>query len=125
MCPTNQKNPPSPTSNTELRVNISSPNSVYCLPLIQLLISTSESSTKIPITALNDSGCAASIIKTSTFKKLLPNSDQVTITPHPNTFIVSVTGQETPVVGSTTIFLTFKGTNNVRVWSNSYLVTIW
>ena len=54
-----------------------------------------------------------SIIKTSTFKKLLLDSEQVTITPNPNTFIVSVTGQETPVIGSTTIFLTFNGQNNV------------
>ena len=80
--------------------------------MIDLSISTLESSHLLPITALNDSGCAASIIKTSVFEKLISET-KTEITPHPNTFIVSVTGQETPVLGSAQILLTFTGTNKV------------
>ena len=85
----------------------------YSLPLLDLDISIKRSSCPyLPIRALHDSGCAASIIKTSTFKKIY-RYEEVEVTKHPDTFVISVTGHQTPVYGSATLFLRFNGDNGV------------
>ena len=61
-----------------------------------------------PVTALHDSGCASSLMKTSFFKTL-PDYALIPLEPRPNTFIVSVTGERTPVYGKATVYLKFNG----------------
>jgi len=65
-----------------------------------------------PVKALHDSGCAASIISKSTFD-LIPDVKNIKITPTPNTYVISVTGERTQVLGSATIFLRFNGENDI------------
>jgi hypothetical protein len=81
---------------------------------INFEIGHSHTSKYIRIKALHDSGCAASIIKKSIFD-LIPNSHDIEIIPKPNTFVVSVTGEKTPIYGSAILALKFTGSNDVTL----------
>jgi hypothetical protein len=66
----------------------------------------------LKIKALHDSGCAASLIKKDIFDQI-PDRKNIYVTPKPDTYVVSVTGEKTPVYGAATIFLRFTGENGV------------
>ena len=71
-----------------------------------------DNSEKVVVKALHDSGCAATIINKKIFDTI-PNHEIIEVTPTPNTFVVSVTGEQTAVYGQATIYLTFEGQNGI------------
>ena len=69
----------------------------------------------LPVTALHDSGCAKSVIKTSIFNDLLKHG-HISIIPPPNkTVVVTVTGAMEPVEGTADIMLHFQGLNKSKM----------
>lgn len=66
----------------------------------------------IEVKALHDSGCAATIINKKIFDKI-PKKDLISFSKTPNTFVVSVTGEQTPVYGQAKLYLTFQGENGI------------
>ena len=66
------------------------------------------------INAMHDCGCEATIIKKSTFEKL-PNYLDILVTPQPHTYINSVTGELTPVLGSVMLYMKFTGENGTQL----------
>ena len=71
-----------------------------------------ENSKKTQVKALHDSGCAATIINRKIFDQI-PDKQFIKINPTPNTYVVSVTGEQTAIEGSATIYVTFQGENNI------------
>ena len=66
------------------------------------------------LSALHDCGCEATIIKKSVFDQI-PDVKDIIVTPQPNTFISSCTGEKTPVIGSATIYMKFTGDNGTQI----------
>ena len=62
------------------------------------------------VKALHDSGCSASIISKSTFDNI-PDKENIKINETPSTYVVTVTGEKTPVYGSAVLYLRFTGEN--------------
>ena len=81
---------------------------------VYIKISPEKYDQKLTVKALHDSGCAKSIIHLNIFKKI-PNYKNITLTPLPNIYISSCTGERTNVVGFVTLCLTFEGENNNRL----------
>ena len=77
---------------------------------IMLQVSVNRFSKKLDIKALHDSGCAKSIISLRMFNKI-SQKELLSVTPLPNIFISSCTGEKTNVIGITTLTLTFEGEN--------------
>ena len=73
-----------------------------------------ENTQKTSVKALHDSGCAATIINRKIFEQI-PDYKNIPVNATPNTFVVSVTGEQTAIYGSATIYVTFRGTNDINL----------
>jgi hypothetical protein len=71
-----------------------------------------ENTQKTQVKALHDSGCAATIINRKIFEQI-PDYKTIPVNATPNTFVVSVTGEQTAIYGSATIYVTFRGANDI------------
>ena len=69
---------------------------------------------RMPIRALNDCGCAKSIIKTSCFNELLKHGHIELKAPVTRLSLVSAVGAEQPITGLADIMLHFTGDNGIN-----------
>jgi hypothetical protein len=85
---------------------------------VNMDISTSLSAPKslrVPVKALHDSGCAHSIMRTSTFLKLSKISKTTLRSPDEPIAMVSCTGEVQEISGITDLIIHFEGDNGVHM----------
>jgi hypothetical protein len=81
---------------------------------VHIKVSEQENSSTFKIKALHDSGCAKSLIHKRIFDQI-PGSKYIRITPLPNIFISSCTGEKSNVLGIASLYLTFQGENGQSI----------
>ena len=92
--------------------NKAQPHLAYVKILLGAIDNENNKTKTVTVKALHDSGCAATIMSKQIFDQI-PDKDQIIISETPNTFVVSVTGEQTAVTGQATIYLTFQGENGI------------
>jgi len=86
------------------------------LAYMHLKLAFDKTKESVEIKALHDSGCAATVISTTTFLKL-SKSDRSKITqPVETIYVKSYTGELTQIRGLTEIWIRFKGKNGNTLW---------
>ena len=66
------------------------------------------------VNALHDGGSEVTLITPETFKKI-PNHEQIPINPERGSYIVSVNGSQSPVIGTALINLKFTAENGSTI----------